>query len=533
MQSPDHLVLFFIVSRQEYKTVMAGKPPDRKCLTQYRATSIVIKRPWWEWVLTLAQAGMVLFAAYLPISLRGWPTPDLLGRYLLEAALAAGIALAVTSLLRYLILQAHKLMTRAARRRRLKRLDAKIRALVAHDYKRAIKAILGKSGLAIKDLKPIGTEYTNQLEGDLLKDTNWRKFLGPLAETSLRLVTPSGPAPEFMASPDARMKGLGPFEGYTFPTRLICLFFTHSDIVVGESVFDSRTGDLKTRVSRVEGGSLGMLKPRTDISLRTVPQEQLRHWLSELDLTNSEETVINRALLNFDKSLKRTRKNSLVAPDPPVLLSVKTKHLVLDRYEKSSLQIPMHVTPSLVRRSTAGTVRPLMARNAPSDRSRLQRLEYRSGLSLMVQLIAAVFLCSSAWALQSVLSPEKVRLALSSETHDIGIEKGGRDIPRLGGERFLSAPLSEKVRENKDWAFGCATVTTVMKATPNWRSETLSQISIHRALILQTNENPGGKALPPGWVRIQISDKGTVLTGYAAREYLEIRPDNGPHICFD
>lgn len=419
-----------------------------------------------------------------------------------------------------------------------------MRAVMRKDYKRALKSIVRKSGLRPSDLQAIGTAYHDDLENRLFEDDELRRFLGLMMDQSIRMTTPYGPEPDFASKAKDRLKGKGLFEGYFLPVRLTCLFFTKDDIIIGDAVFDSRSGDFQSRITRTPRKGLKGLSTHIANTSEAVPTQRLLNWLSEHRFTAREEKKIGEVLQKYDRKFRLAQKRGRTLPEPPYRLQRETRYLKLERRDAKPLYLPMSMRHHLARTSKAksGPARdltPIHAGDAIIHRPVTQKpvsasashLEYRTGWSLMADLTIAALLCTASVLLTGLISVDHSKAITSTQMNGVMIERNGRDAPLLADHQTLPADLKEKAWHNENWGFSCARVLTVMKETPNWRSETLASVKKGHAVILRKGQRESGAPLPPGWVEIQMMENGQIISGFGAGEYFETQNAAGPMVC--
>ncbi len=533
---------------------MASKPYDRQCLERYFHHKTMIDRPWWGWMLSLLQAAAVLAVLGLFLLDGPLPGPETLGRRVLEALLAASLVFALTGLVKYLILHLHKLAARAGRHQSLATLETQVREVVRHDYKRALKAIVKQSGLKPGDLKAIGSSYRDPLEHRLFSDTEIRNYLGLMTDQTMRMTTPYGPEPDFAATTDNRLLGRGFFLGYFMPVRLICLFFTDTELVIGTCVFDSHSGDLQTKIQRLPGDSFKGLTTKTEETRHAIDKDRMLNWLAEHQFTAEEEKAIAMAFRAYDRDQTQSIPSGSLRNGAPYVLHRQTKYLMIERQGGSPLRLPMQMK-HMLRRDLPGDSRgrpkvlfPLAAearaarRAAPATvrdtegkhgrRGSAPHLEYKAGWSLVSDLAAAIVVFFGCLAVLHVISDRHTIHLATSTAEDILVERGGADRPRIEPWQNLPDTLRARVRDDDAWTFGCSNTSTVLKNAASWRAANVLTIPDGYPVAIQIeNEAENGAELPEGWRLIELAMDGEVRSGFAAGDYFDEKSTAGPLVC--
>lgn len=429
---------------------MDKKPPDRTSLEQYFRYQTMIDRPVWGWILPIAQTVVLILALWQFLRTKLPVSPDNLLTVILNGLLIACAVMAASAILKFVGLQLHKRLARRHRRAKLSRLEAASKEVLKHDYQRAMKQMVRQAGLKPAHLREIGSVWHDKLEQQLFSEEDLRRFLGRMANQSLRMATPYGTEPAFAATASDRLKGQGPFSAYFSPVRLICLFFTNTEIVLGDSIFDSRTGEMVTRVRRLADTSFRELQTIRKTTRHSISSQQLRAWLSEHPFTPQEEKAIALVLERYERNSQRKDRKHQGKAESPYVLSRLARYLVLDRETDTPLILPMSYQYALVRgkglkfRLPANTPFPLAAeararRETPPERLTGSAgkpgkgghfLEYRTRWTLLAELVGTGLAAAIAYAGLMAIAVQAEQQKSSTEIIDIDVERNGLDGPR-------------------------------------------------------------------------------------------------------
>lgn len=525
--------------------------PDRKRLEQYIHYQTMIVRPGWAWMLTIGQALAVCATLFLVLRGEAALRPENLGKSLLFAVILTALTFAITAFLKFLILQLHKTLARRKRRSDLDSLEADVRTILKHDYQRALRQMVKRAGIKPAHLREIGAAYHDPLEKHLFDEAELRSFLGLMADQTLRMTTPYGPEPAFSAIAADRLHGQGLFRAYFFPVRLICLFFTSTEILLGDCVFDSRTGDMVTRVKRLPESSFAGLKIISKDTRQSVNCEQLRDWLCEHQFTPKEERAIALELQRYEKLVSKHRSKKRGLPDSPYMLHRTAKYLLLRTDNDKPMALPMQFSYSLQRGRIKkpalpqNTPFPLVAKDKqarnqlPENLSagkrqtarRVSYMEYRTRWTFLTEVWAACVAGGLCSLILMGTSQQPSRQLTSTDVKDVDVERSGVIGPRILSWQRLSDELKAEIEADKGNSFACVISRSTLKSEPKWRSRTLAQLRPREAVLIVGVPDVNDSEIPEGWTAIRLTGKDEILSGFVASDVLKEQPAAGPLYC--
>ena len=524
---------------------MAKILPARIRLAQYFSFDTMIKRPVWAWTLTLLQAAAVFWTFLWVMKNHASGRPDITGYLAIEALFASIIVYTSSSLLKFSVLQLHKLVARTLRGHRLKSLERDVKQLLQTDYKRAIRTMVKQSGLKPADLRGIGSTYHDPLESRLFDDTELRSFLGLMADQSIRMSTPYGPSPDFAAQANDRLNGQGMFEGYFLPVRLICLFFTESRVVVGSSIFDSRSGDHQTQVYGVPLTYFRGLNTQTRTTKEAVDTKRLLAWLAEHRFTPQQEKKIGELIETYLMEQERRAHRDQSPLASPYLLQRQSKQLILGKDESTRKALPMRMDYQLIPGSLktyksgfmglGDNYREVLLKVPPLPSKRegpsTGLLEYRTGNSLVSELITACFLTSICFSLMHIMTTDSTKRFTSTSMSDVFEERSGEVTPRLQEWQHLSADLKQKVRSDPQGRFACTNQWTDVRARPDYASSKLARMAPGYPVIVSGEPDSTMPSSPSGWQHVELDFEAKRVVGFVAGTSLAYKPVNSPLDC--
>ncbi len=522
--------------------------PDRQRLERYFRYPTMIVRPGWAWILSILQAGAVFATLFVKLRENLPLTPENVGETLLEAVIFSACVFALGSVFKFLILQLHKTISRQRRKTALASLEHDVLAILKYDYERAMKQMVRKAGIRNASLREIGTPHHDPLESQLFSPAELRKFMGLLTDQSIRMLTPYGPEPDFSGSAADRLLGRGLFKAYYQPVRFICLFFTNSEIIVADSVFDSRTGDLSTQIKRLPEASISSLQTTSSETRHSIPPDRLRDWLDQHQFTPDEEKSIAVALERHEKALKSARGRHKQKPDSPYVLLRTAKYLLLNRTKGKALTLPMSFSFELVRgkgmklRPPENTPFPLAAhaqaeRSTPPEtlsqplRERVSYLEYRTRWTLIADLVTALLAAGICMAVLSVVTEAPVRTFVSGDFNDVQVERNGIPGPRTPKKQTPAPQSTHTDLPPEDAKLVCLKLATTLKEDPSWKGRSLTTLRPGQSAYLV--DVFGGPQLPDGWSKIEIRSEANPQTGYVTTSVLQDPIAIGSLTCSD
>lgn len=546
---PDKRVRLF----EDYDK-MSSPRPSRASINEYFHYQTMIDRPWWGWILSVLQAILVFGTVPLWVFLRPGEPPEEMSLRVLEAIAVGGIVFGLTSIVKFTLFQFHKTLARTARKARLTALEADVRDIVRADYKRALRQLVQKAGIQPNDLRAIGSAHHDCLEDRLFDSRELRRFLGLMKDQTIRMATPYGPEPDFAAITDKRLTGTGLFSGYFMPVRLVCLFFTRDELILGDSIFDSRTGDLQCRITKLPSSAFTGMKTETQTTRQSLNRNRLICWLSNHQFPPSVERAITRTIRQFDQQTATPKPG--VKVQSPWMLARRVQTMSLNTGTSQTLTLPMRMDHALVRSDQAqdsdfrNMPFPLAAQDKAARESAPHMiggrtespvkgnkyLEYRTRFTLITELIVACVIVAGCLALFNSLNKAggggESRFTASAQHGEAMVMRNGTVVPKTEDWRRLPATLASRVRADESWAFACTKTAISLYASPRRDSRTLARMeAFYPVAVLRPQAGSESEKLPPGWVEAEIVMNDTFARGYMTDSSLADRSASGPLIC--